>query len=300
MINHPSTSGIGLHLANLSDANPPLLFEMIRSFTTLARTLNLSLAASETNTTRQTVRRHVSHLEQLKDVRLFEVENRQYRLTKDGALLLPEANDVLVRGNAWLAGRSCLIDGLQYLQHKEVNGWCHYQQQKPISNVFSSSSDLLKRVLSAWASSSGLLEHPMFKDVRPYCTVSRKVGDSWFFTEVGDHSSYLTWFGWKAARSSIGAALNEMPGGDGFGHLVNSAYREVEATQSIRLDHVYTLLPHGQEGHLVPICYERLLLGARFPDDSHAIVTVVRRTYDVSIQGVTDEMLRKMPEEMLM
>lgn len=285
---------------SLSEMNQPLLFEMIRSFTTLARTLNLSHAVAELNSTRQTVRRHIAQLEEVKQVKLFTVENRQYRLTDAGRRALPEALDILVRGNSWLTGQSGMINGLQYLRHEDTTGWCHYQQQHPIARAFTSNGDLLHSVIRAWSMAGGYIEDDAFKDVRPYCTVSRSVNGRWLFTEVGDLSSYVSWFGWKRARSSIGASLGEMPGGGGFGLLVSAAYEEVEATQSIRLDHVYTLFPLGDEGALSPICYERLLLGARYPDHSYAMITVVRRTYDVEIQGVTNDMLYLMPEDMLM
>lgn len=285
---------------NLSDIQQPLLFEMIRSFTTLARTLNLSHAVSELGSTRQTVRRHIAQLEDAKGEQLFDVVERQYRLTDAGRAALPEALDILARGTAWITGKLSLVNGLQCLRHQEDDGWCHYQQQQPISRVFSAKSDLLRSVVRAWSDAGGYLEDKAFKPVRPYCTVSRPVNGKWLFTEVGDLSSYVSWFGWETARSSIGASLGEMPGGDGFGRLVNAAYSEVEATQSLRLDHVYTLFRHGDKGERKPICYERLLLGARYPDHSYAMITVVRRTYDVDIRGVTHEMLRQMPEEMLM
>ena len=277
-----------------------LLHEMIRSFTTLARTLNLSHAVKELGSTRQTLRRHIALLEESKGVDLFTVKDRQYHLTDAGRRALPEAEEVLARGDAWLSGQSDVINGLQYLRHVEPDGWCHFQQQKPISEVFTSTGTILQDIMCAWAQSGGELENDAFQSVRPYCTVSRRHEGNWLFTEVGDLSSFVTWFGWKVARSSIGSALGQMPGGDGFGRLVNYAYEEIEATRSVRLDHVFTLLPKGDEGIMMPICYERMLLGARYPDDSFALITVVRRTYDVHINGVTHEMLRQMPEDMVM
>ena len=43
-----------------------ILFELLRSFTTLARTLNLSHAVKELRSTRQTVRRHIAQLEEMR------------------------------------------------------------------------------------------------------------------------------------------------------------------------------------------------------------------------------------------
>src|SRR5210317_803716 len=90
-----------------------LLHEMIRSFVTLAQTLNLSHAVKELGSTRQTVRRHIAQLEEVKGVRLFSLEDRQYHLTEAGRQALPEALDILMRGNSWLMGHVSHYDGLQ-------------------------------------------------------------------------------------------------------------------------------------------------------------------------------------------
>lgn len=278
----------------------PLLFEMLRSFTTLAETLNLSRAVRDLGSTRQTVRRHIAQLEEIKGGALFEVKERQYLLTSLGATVLPEALDLLARAESWLFGQSQMIDGMQYLNQQHADGWCFFQHQQPIGKAFASTGPMLPNVLEAWAKSGGKLEEPALQDVRPYCNVFRKVDSNWLFTEVGEQSSFVSWFGWAIARSTIGRVLGAMPGGDSFGRMANASYLEVEANQSVRLDHIYTVLPKGPEEVPTPICYERLLLGAKFPDDSFAMISAVRRTYDVDIMGVSHEMKRLMPEDMVM
>ncbi len=289
-----------LPLSDTDARSYPLLFEMLRSFTRLAATLNLSHAVRELGSTRQTVRRHVAQLEELKGGPLFEVTDRQYALTELGRLILPETLDLLARADGWLTGQSQMINGLQYLRREQTDGWFHFQQQQPIGKLFSSSSPLLPNVMKAWVTAGGHLEHPAMESIRPYCTVFRRAGDEWLFTEVGEESSFVSWFGWTVSRSSIGRAIAEMPGGGNFGHLANASYGEVETNQSIRLDHIYTVLPKGTEAEMLPIAFERLLLGARFPDDSFAMISTVRRTYDVEIKSVSQEMVRLMPEDMLM
>jgi DNA-binding transcriptional LysR family regulator len=59
----------------VNEITNPLLFEMIRSFSKLAKTLNLSHAVHELSSTRQTVRRHIASLEEIKGENLFEVVN---------------------------------------------------------------------------------------------------------------------------------------------------------------------------------------------------------------------------------
>jgi len=76
----------------VKEVTNPLLFEMIRSFSTLAKRLNLSHAVEELGSTRQTVRRHIDNLEEIKGVVLFRVVDRRYELTEAGTHALPEAN----------------------------------------------------------------------------------------------------------------------------------------------------------------------------------------------------------------
>jgi len=280
--------------------NYPLLFEMLRSFVALANNLNLSHTVNELSSTRQTVRRHIQQLEEIKGGDLFQVVDRQYFLTPLGDSVLPEAQDLLARALGWAHGNSSLINGLQYINYQAPNGWSLYQQQQPIGRVYSASSDMLRKSLSAWVESGGELEHPAMEAVRPYLMVFRRADDGWLCVELGEDSSFVSWYGWAKARSSIGRDLGAMPGGVNFGRLVNLAYIEVETNQSLRLDHTYTQVAREPDGPLIPICYERLLMASQFPDGSFAMVSTVRRTYDVDVKGVTDEMLRGMPKDLLM
>ncbi|THH35040.1 LysR family transcriptional regulator [Aliishimia ponticola] len=284
----------------VSSRQYPLLFEILRSFTTLAETLNLSHAVRELGSTRQTLRRHISQLEEIKGGALFNVADRQYELTDLGRKVLPEAEDLLTQADAWVNGNSQMINGMQHLKIVGDDGWCYYQQQHPIGGVFRSSNDMLGTCLQAWADAGGEIEHDAMQAVRPKCMTFRRSDGNWVFTEVGEESSFMSWFGWKIARSTIGRPLGQLPGGSRFDRLVNAAYLEVEQTQSLRLDHCFTVLQNTEIGGPVPICYERLLLGSRFADGSFAVVSALRRTYDVEIRGVTDDMLRQMPEKFLM
>jgi hypothetical protein len=287
-------------VATQTNVPPALLFEMLRSFVVLSETLNLSHAVQQLGSTRQTVRRHIASLEEIKGGLLFDVKDRRYGLSALGERILPEAQDLVATAAAWYNGNAGRIEGLQYINHVNPEGWHFFQQQHPISRAFSSTGVDLQRVLRGWVEAGGQLEHEAMRLVRPYCNVFRRFDGNLIFAEVGDESSFVSWFGEDTARSTIGRALGQMPGGTAFGRLVDLAYEEIEATQSIRLDHVHTLLPYGETGNLLPITYERLMLGSRFPDQSMAIVSAVRRTYDVEIKGVNEAMIRQMPQNLEM
>jgi hypothetical protein len=287
--------------AQAEEKDPPaLLFEMMRSFVTLAKTLNLSHAVEELKSTRQTLRRHIGLLEELKGGNLFEVKDRKYYLTPLGVETLPQARKLVFETEAWAKGHSKLVDGLEYFNYYEENGWFLYLQQHSLNGIVTSADEMLRRAMTAWANSGGNLGHEDMREIRPVCNVFRRVKDDLVLAEVGENSSFVSWFGKERAESSVGLPLRWLPAGDGVLHFLNAAYWEIEKTQSLRLDHIYTSLPFGKEDEPTPICYRRLMMGAHFPDGSPAIISVVRRTYEIEIQGISEEDKRKMPQEMLM
>lgn len=283
------------------DQNAGLLFELLRSFVTLARTLNLSRAVRELESTRQTVRRHINILEDIKGESLFYLEDRQYRLSDAGRRSLREAEDILARGEAWLNNEARHIDGLFHVaQDDPETGWEFHLQQHPIASIWTGKSGLMKRGLKAWAEAEGQLEHEAFQIIRPYLMVFRRFDEDWVCTEVGSKSSYATWYGWAWERSAVGRSVPGLPGGTPLATLLSQPFEDVRATRGLRHDHVHTKMARGDDSGLHPISYKRLLLGCRYPDDSFALASLVERTYDLSIFGVDDEKIRSMPKAEVM
>lgn len=273
--------------AGLSRAEPPaLLYEMIRSFVTMARTLNLSHAVEELASTRQTVRRHINQLEETFGEALFVIEDRQYQLTDFGLDILHDAESILGRGKLWFQGSIRRVGHLQLISRPIAEDWNFLQQQQPLSKVWTSSSLLVREAVRAWAMSGGMIEAPELAHVRDYLIIYRRGAEGWLCVELGDKSFYASWFGWATARSSIGRPLGQMPGGLDFGRLVEQAYVEVAATQGIRLDHVVTKMPRGEDNELFSIGYARLLMGGRFPDGSAALLAIVEPSQDLDVKGV--------------
>jgi biotin operon repressor len=264
---------------------PALLFEMMRSFVMLAKTLNLSQAVEELGSTRQTVRRHVSQLEDAMGYKLFDVNERRYSLTPKGADAVGPAQLLLDQGNVWYQGQVTYQDGMPQYKIEFPGGGNFYQQQKPLGLIWTDERPLLSAVLRAWTLSRGALEDVHFDAVRRYVMVFRNSPIGWVCTELGDQSSYATWFGFANARSSIGRVLGELPGGPEFGRLLSEPFNEVECDGGLRLDHIYTQIPRESGGAPVQICYARLLLGTRFPDGSFALVSVVDRHNNIQITG---------------
>lgn len=246
-------------------APPALLFEMMRSFVTLARTLNLSHAVKELRSTRQTLRRHISLLEEEMGAPLFDVDDRRYSLSETGENALPEAINLVARGTLWLRGTSRHQEGLSHVSLELPGGWSFHQQQHPLSEVWTGESVLMRETLRAWCMSGGRIEAPELAHVRPYLIVYRLSSTGWITVEFGEESFYVKWFGWAAARSSIGRTIGKLPGGAEFAQLLEQPFEEVTNSQSARLDHVSTQVPKGEEGKVTPVSYARLMIGGTVP-----------------------------------
>ncbi|SEP82040.1 helix-turn-helix domain-containing protein [Thalassovita taeanensis] len=280
--------------------NHALLFELLRSFTTLADTLNLSRAVEKLSSTRQTVRRHISILEQIKGEALFEVEDRQYHLTDAGRRSVREAEDILARGRAWINNEAGHIGGLYLINRGGDGDWYYHLQQHPISDIWTSKSRLLKQGIKCWAEAEGDIESPALEPIRPNLMVFRRLEGDWVCAKVGSESSYATWYGWRWELSAIGRKVPSLPGGAALAHLLAQPFEEVRANHGLRYDHVFTQMHRGEDGNMEPISFKRLLMGCRFPDGSFALASLVERSHDLRIEGVSDAQIRLMPENLVM
>lgn len=281
----------------MTNINQPLLFEMIRSFTTLARTLNLSHAVEELKSTRQTVRRHIEALETAMGESLFEVRDRRYQLTDEGERMLPSALSIQAQGRLWLRGDLSETDGMMRLSYDDGEGWYFHIQKQKFSSLWSCGSDLLKTAVKAWSESEGNLESEAMQAIRPYVLVYRDTPAGWLCSEVGEMSFFSKWWGWAEARSSVGRPLDKFPGGEEVGAIMKLPFLEVQATQGLRLDQVATLLPRGPDKEITTLVFNRLLMSARLPDGTSVLVVVVDGAKELLIEGIDSSILESMPSD---
>ncbi|MEH6645228.1 LysR family transcriptional regulator [Sulfitobacter sp.] len=265
---------------------PALLYEMMRSFSGLAHTLNLSQAVEELGSTRQTVRRHIGQLEEAMGHKLFDIQQRRYTLTDHGTRALAPARLLLDQGSVWLQGQFQDVDGMLRVSFEGDTGWVFHQQQLPMSRIWSGRSELLREALKAWTQSEGRLESKGMLHVRPYILAYRDIADSWICVEVGEKSFYSNWYGWAEARSSIGRNLNQFPGGEQFMSLATAPFTDVSESHGVRIDQIISKMRLSGDGPMQYIAFDRLLLGVQMPDGSPAIISVVDRAEEILITDV--------------
>lgn len=283
-----------------TEQSKSILFDLLRSFVSLAGTLNLARTVEELGSTRQTVKRHIAILEQTLGHPLFEVLDRQYQLTTEGKKALPEAEEIINRGNAWLAGQTGHIDNLFQISINDPDGTVFFLQQHPLSDLWRCGSPFLNECLRRWIQAEGQIEHPALASIRPYSMIFRPDEDEWTCVEVGPESSYANWFGWACEKSSVGRRIASLPGGSKIASLISRSFNDVYKTAAMQLDHVHTEMNHPELGDRVPMSYMRLILGCRFADDSFALVSIVERGYDISIDGLDQERIESMPPELIL
>lgn len=280
--------------------NHPLLFEMLRSFTTLATTLNLSRAVEQLGSTRQTVRRHISTLEEIKGERLFIVDDRQYHLTEAGRHALQEAQDLQERGLAWLNNEAGHMDGLYHIAKYEKDGWYFYLQQHSLERLWRDECKLMQAGVQCWAAANGDITHEAFAPVREYLMVFRRASVGWVCSGVGSKSSYASWYGQRWEYSAIGREVPLLPGGQAHAAQLHQPFEEVRAAGGVRYDHIHTKMDRGEQGGPEPISFKRLLLGCRYPDGSFALASLAVRSHNLRIHGLSAVDIERMPASLIM
>ena len=275
---------------------------MLRAFVSLSGTLNLSKTCDELGATRQTVRRHITDLEAIKGESLFEVSDRQYRLTPHGHAALPGAQSILFQLDAW-SGQSALTrnisGGLELSTYTDADGRHFHSQQHPVSKIALNGLPLVRKALVAWANAEAKIEHAAMEDIRPYAILFRKGPAGWVFVEVGQESAYAKWFGWTWSRSAIGKLLNEDDTGDEYNEFIAGAYSRIYDEGGVRYDHILVHVSRDG-GAPQPATFQRLLLGCVFPDGTPGLYVLVVITKQVEIDALDPADIPDLAPELIM
>lgn len=287
--------------AHMVKTRPPnIMHEMLRSFVTLAKLLNLSHAVKALSLTRSTVRRHIEELQALRGAKLFTVNNHRYSLTDEGILALFEAEQILRLANAWARTDTKLIDGLMAVNFFAGPDVPYYAQQHSIDSIWKNGTPLIQQGLHCWTQAKAKLEATEFTPVRDYLLAYRRHHLDWLCVYIGEKSSYATWLGWSWAKSAVGRPLFADPMASAADEYVNQSYDGVLQSGGARIDHIYTKIARGHGGEPQPISYQRLTLRCKFPNDEYALVTLIDRTDAVQITDLCSDDFVAMDSALIM
>ncbi|MGJ5619512.1 LysR family transcriptional regulator [Sulfitobacter sp. MF3-043] len=276
---------------------------MLRAFITLSKTLNLTKACDELKTTRQTVRRHINDLERIKGQPLFVVENREYSMTPFGKASVADAETILRHIETWSGQSQVTKQSSQWLEvssYLDPDGREFFSQQQPMFRLASNGLPIMKTALGAWGMAQTQIEDPAMADVRPYLVIYRKGANGWVFVEVGKSSAYAQWFGWAWSKSAIGKLMQEDNVGDDFNEFISGAYARIYGEGGVRLDHLYAYLPKEGSDEVIPVSFQRLLMGCVFPDGTPGLGVLVLITNNIEIDALESVDVPGVPQELVM
>ncbi|MEM7291139.1 MAG: LysR family transcriptional regulator [Pseudomonadota bacterium] len=273
---------------------------MLRSFVVLGRSLNMTRTVEELLVSRQTIRRHINDLEELRGVKLFDFNERKYFLTTEGKQALFEAEVLLQKSENWISKNANLVNGLPGVSLWLSDGIPFHAQRHPLHAVWELAPPVIQRGLNDWMDARAQIQHEAFQQVRDYLIVYRKSQNDWICSEVGEKSSYVSWLGWRWAKSAVGSSFESDPTGNAADGFVLDAYETVARTGGIWYDHISTRLLRSDSKTPRPVNYQRLVLSLMYPNGATAVASLVARTNRIIISGLEEEDFDPMDEEELM
>jgi hypothetical protein len=280
-----------LHLKFETSNLPPLLFEMLNSFSTLATTQNLSEAVIALGLSRQTIRRHVVDLEEVLGEQLLRLENRRYELTVFGATFAKDARAILSRVDDLVSGTARNIQHLSLVRYRISEESYFLAKQHSVLSALDSEIPLVSQIYQFWCDARGRLNHALMQAASPYLVIYRQQRNDWTCVHVGECSSMATWLGGIWAKSEVGTLISEDALSNATDRFVTEAYQQVVATGSPRFDHIATKLPRSGDSKNEPINYQRLLLPCQFPNSRPALVVLTARTNKLDVGGESFELM---------
>lgn len=279
---------------------PSVFFEMLRSLIALGETRNLSQAVSQLGVTRQTIRRHIRELERLKGETLFEIRERQYRLTPAGELAMADSLKLIENSEAWLIGSlATAFELLSTAIEIDDNSWMYAQQHRLI-DMWSMAPPILRRGAEAWTLATGMLEHEAIDQIRPYVLVYRKYRGEWLVVEIGEKSAYRTWLGLSLAKSELGRGLDL---GEKYAPMIDywrKPYQAALQSGGLWYEHLCVSMPRHRGEAPVPVNYQKLVAACKFADGEPAVLVFAARTDRINIPHVPQgRFVKNLPENLM-
>lgn len=280
---------------------PGMFFGILRSFSVVARTLNLSHATKELSLTRQSAKRHITDLEDFIGEQLLSMEHGQYMLTPAGQEWVLEIDHLLEQVDLLFGKSSKVVDGLPAINIQISERHWFHAQQHPVINIFNEDvPPLLKRGLEGWTNGRGELENQYMKKIRPYLLVYRRMREHWICTEVGENSTYANWLGPTWAKSAIGQPFDNDPIKSQADNFLLKAHSYVSRIGSPWYGHTSTKFSKEKSGELFPLNYQKLVMPCRFADGSPAVAILTARTDKIKIHGLSEADIPVTPQDELM
>jgi len=151
----------------------------------------------------------------------------------------------------------------------------------------------------AWREGNGDLDSVGMSHLVPWAIILRQFQNDWIVAEIGESSSFATWFGPKRARFFKSKTRKEFLTGSVSYRETGRVYDEVERWGSPILHHIQACIPRSEGSENEWISYQRLVLPIKWGDET-GLASFVVRTNTIRIDTLSAEERHPMAPEFLM
>lgn len=252
---------------------------------------SISTASEKLGISRSTVRSHLERLAHQLNNGVPLVHNG--KLTEDGERLHIRIKHDL----------SALHETLEAIDNSPSStgllAWASQRHSVDMLEDKTKCAPIIYHAWRAWRTGGTSLDTIGMRALVPWSLIFRRWHNGWMLVEIGERSSFASWFGPERARYFKSEVRQSYLTGDVSFRETARAYDEVGRWRTPILHHVHACIPRfeGQDNEW--ISYQRLVLPINWGADSGLAVFVVR-TNNISIESLSERDRHPMPEELLM
>lgn len=260
-------------------------------FNELYEARSISSTADNLNISRSTVRSHIDRLAKM--LNNGEALTDRGKLTEGGERLYARVRYDL----------AAFENSLEVIKNTPaVTGplaWASQRHQVSLLDDKALSVPIIRHAWQAWRSGSASLDSLGMRALVPWTLIFRPWTGGWMLVEIGERSSYVSWFGAERARYFKSEIRQpDLTGGVSY-EETSRTYDEVARWGTPILHHIHACIPRveGQDNEWVS--YQRLVLPINWGEEA-GLAVFSARTNKISIDSLAEQDRHLLPDELLM
>ncbi len=255
------------------------------------KTRSISSTADNLGISRSTVRSHIDRLSH--ELNNGEALTNRGKLTEQGENLYARIEYEL----------TAFVKNMRAIETTPiVSGpfaWASQRHNVTLLDDRQKSVPIIYHAWQAWRSGSLSLDSVQMSSLVPWSLIFRPWGDSWMLVEIGQKSSFATWFGAERARYFKSEVRQPHLTGNMSHQETTHAYNEVARWGTPILHHIHAKIPRfeGEENQWVS--YQRLILPINWRDEA-GLAVFTARTKNIIIDTLPSNDFCPMDDELIM
>ncbi len=260
-------------------------------FDTFYKTRSVSSTSEILGISRSTVRSHFDRLAQM--LSGGDAITRRGKITNEGERLYDR-----IRHD--LAALSQNLDNIAVTSPRRGQfAWASQRHPIYLLDDKTQCVPIIYQAWQAWRSGNAGLESLAMRALVPWSLILRPWTEGWVLVEIGEKSSFATWFGAERARYfKSGLRQVDLTGDISFAETTR-AYDEAARWGTPVLHHVQACIPRIKGADNQWISYQRLVLPIKWGDEL-GLAVFVARTNNIQIDGLSEQNRHLLEPDLLM